>query len=211
MSLFSSKSKNEIEKLVEENDELKNTLHTVLQKHQNLSELDNKLTETRKQFIELQKQTEKLKNEIETKTQPDVLTSNTIDTRKDEIDNLDKRYNDLKFAHEKLLNEYNSVQNNVASLRLEEEKLIGIIGQYGGNIEEAITRQKEIEAELIERIFQLRNEETKRNATIQILDDKITLSEDIKSNLELSLSAILGQLAEKEKNGTNKPCRELKN
>jgi len=199
MSLFSSKTKNGIEKLVEENDELKNTLHTVLQKHQNLVELDIKLAEARKQFSELQKQTEKFKNEIESKTQPEVLTTNVIDARKDEIDNLDKHCSDLKFSYEKLLNEYNSVQHNVTSLRLEEEKLIGIIGQYGGNIEESITRQKEIEAELIERIFQLRTEETKRNATIQVLDDKITLSEDIKSSLELSLSAIVGQLAEKEK------------
>ena len=47
MSLFSSKTKNGIEKLVEENDELKNTLHTVLQKHQNLVELDIKLAEAR--------------------------------------------------------------------------------------------------------------------------------------------------------------------
>jgi len=51
MSLFSTKIKSEIEKLVEENDELKNTLHTVLQKHQNLSELDSKLTDARKEFV----------------------------------------------------------------------------------------------------------------------------------------------------------------
>jgi len=221
MSLFSSKTKSEIEKLVEENDELKNTLHTVLQKHQNLVELDNKLTEARKQFNELQKQAEKFKNEIDSKngivreltnsieslegkkslfeTQTEEYASGGFDARKDEIDNLNKHYNDLKFSYEKLLNEYSSVQHNVASLRLEEEKLSGIIGQYGGNIDESIARVKGFEAELNERVAQLRAEEAKRNATIKALDEKITLSEDIKSNLELSLSAIVGQLAEKEK------------
>ena len=221
MSLFSSKSKSEIEKLVEENDELKNTLHAVLQKHQNLIELDNKLTEARKQFSELQKQTEKYKDEIDSKTglvreltnsieslnekktlvetQTDELTTSGFDARKDEIDNLNKHYNDLKFSYEKLLNEHSSLQHNVASLRLEEEKLTGTISQYGGNIDESITRLKEIETELDERIAQLKIEESRRNAVIKALDEKITLSEDIKSNLELSLSAIVGQLAEKEK------------
>ena len=221
MSLFSSKSKSEIEKLVEENDELKNTLHAVLQKHQNLIELDNKLTEARKQFSELQKQTEKYKDEIDSKTglvreltnyieslnekktlvetQTDELTTSGFDARKDEINNLNKHYNDLKFSYEKLLNEHSSLQHNVASLRLEEEKLTGTIGQYGGNIDESITRLKEIETELDERIAQLKIEESRRNAVIKALDEKITLSEDIKSNLELSLSAIVGQLAEKEK------------
>lgn len=221
MSLFSSKTKSEIEKLVEENDELKNTLHTVLQKHQNLVELDNKLTEAHKQFNELQQQAEKFKNEIDSKTgivreltnslqsleekrslfetQTEEYAASGLDARKDEIDNLNKHYNDLKFSYEKLLNEYSSVQNNVASLRLEEEKLSRLIGQYGGNIDESITRVKEVEAELSERIVQIRTEETKRNTIIKSLDEKITLSEDIKSNLELSLSAIVGQLAEKEK------------
>jgi len=221
MSLFSSKSKSEIEKLVEENDELKNTLHAVLQKHQNLVELDNKLTEARKQFSELQKQTEKYKDEIDSKTglvreltnsieslnekktlvetQTDELTTSGFDARKDEIDNLNKHYNDLKFSYDKLLNEHSSLQQNVASLRLEKEKLTGTIGQYGGNIDESITRLKEIETELDERIAQLKIEESRRNAIIKALDEKITLSEDIKSNLELSLSAIVGQLAEKEK------------
>ncbi len=221
MSLFSSKSKSEIEKLVEENDELKNTLHAVLQKHQNLAELDNKLGEARKQFSELQKQTEKYKDEIDSKTglvreltnsieslnekktlfetQAEELTTSGFDARKGEIDNLNKHYNDLKFSYEKLSNEYNSLQHNVASLRLEEEKLTGMFGQFGGNIDESITRVKEIETELDERIAQLKIEESKRNAVIKTLDEKITLSEDIKSNLELSLSAIVGQLAEKEK------------
>src|SRR3989339_1469530 len=80
MSLFSSKTKSEIEKLVEENDELKNTLHTVLQKHQNLVELDNKLTEARKQFNELQKQAEKFKNEIDSKTGIVLELTNSIES-----------------------------------------------------------------------------------------------------------------------------------
>ena len=66
MSLFSSKDKNEIEKLVEENDELKNTLHQVLLKHQNLVELDNKLAKARTDLGELQQQTEKYQSDIKT-------------------------------------------------------------------------------------------------------------------------------------------------
>ena len=66
MSLFSSKTKSEIEKLVEENDELKNTLHTVLQKHQTLVELELKLNDTRKELSDILKQTEKHKDNLQT-------------------------------------------------------------------------------------------------------------------------------------------------
>jgi hypothetical protein len=63
MSLFTSKTKSEIEKLIEENDELKNTLHVVLQKHQSLIELERKLTEARKESSESIKLIEKHKKQ----------------------------------------------------------------------------------------------------------------------------------------------------
>jgi len=52
MGLLSSKSKAEIDRLVEENDELKNKLHSVLQKHTSITELSNKLEETKKELAE---------------------------------------------------------------------------------------------------------------------------------------------------------------
>ena len=56
MSLFSSKSKEEIEVLIEENDELKNTLHYFVQKHTSLTDLDIKINEASENLDKLRKE-----------------------------------------------------------------------------------------------------------------------------------------------------------
>src|ERR1035437_708695 len=65
MSLFTSKTKSEIDKLIEENDELKNTLHIVLQKHQSLIELEKKIGEARDELSGSIKLIEINKNELQ--------------------------------------------------------------------------------------------------------------------------------------------------
>lgn len=216
MGLFSSKAKNELEKLVEENDELKNTLHQVLQKHQNLIELDNKLNEARKEFSDIAKSIEKHKDDLgtllsetDTKTEKIQALNETIEFLTDKklslessiseleirfqeegIEKRNENYDDLRLSYEKLKEEYDLLQNSISELSNEREKLDSAIGEYENNLEAA---------DLNETIKQLKAEEAKRIASIKVLDEKITLSEEIKSNLESSLSAIIGQLSEKEK------------
>ncbi len=224
MSLFSSKDKNEIEKLVEENDELKNTLHQVLLKHQNLVELDNKLAKARTDLGELQQQTEKYQSDIKT-FNDDIVTKNSqirelseaielliekksflesstkekinkdFGSKLAEIEKLNKEYSELKSAHEKLLQEYKTIQSNItsseanlASLHSDEEKIKNLINQYD-EIDESKINEKNL---------LLKNEEIRRTASIKALDEKITLTEEIKAHLEQSLASIVGQLSDKE-------------
>ena len=64
MSLFSSKKQDEIDKLVNENDELKNQLHSVLLKQGSFEELENNLIRTKKEIAELQQKDESLLKNI---------------------------------------------------------------------------------------------------------------------------------------------------
>ena len=64
MSLFSTKKQDEIDKLVNENDELKNQLHSVLLKQGSFEELENNLIRTKKEIAELQQKDESLLKNI---------------------------------------------------------------------------------------------------------------------------------------------------
>jgi chromosome segregation ATPase len=231
MSLFTSKTKSEIDKLIEENDELKNTLHIVLQKQQSLIELERKIGEARNELsgsiklIETHKNelqsvvldinskkekekelTEKIKSLTEKKESLVSSISSHEDADKEfgahreEYNTLNQNYNELFTELQKLNVEYLRTQQNLDVLRAEEEKLKNFKNQFGGNnIDESVAKMKVIESDLNERLNFLKNEESKRNASIKSLDEKITLSEDIKSSLETSLSAIVSELSEKEK------------
>ena len=238
MGVFLSKfKKSGIEKLVEENDELKNTLHSVLQKHQSLVELDNKLAEARKEVSEILSKTDKHKSdlkkfdgEIQQKSQTlqeltDTVTSLTqqknlleetissiqgasfdsqeairLSERKEkEISELNQRYHQLKSLFDKLTEEYNTTQQNLNRLHVDEEKLRTLIAQYGGNLVESLEKMKEVESDLNSRLAQLKAEENKRTADLKSINEKINLTEEIKLNLESSLSIIVNQLSEKEK------------
>ncbi|MCL4548603.1 MAG: hypothetical protein M1495_08550, partial [Bacteroidetes bacterium] len=237
MGVFSKSRKSEIEKLVEENDELKNTLHTLLQKNQGLAELENKLAEARKETSELFARIDKQKadlvkfeTDIHAKTETlqeltDTVSSLTqqknfleesissiqitsfdsheaariSETKEKEISELNEKYNQLKSTFDSLSEEYNTTQQNLNYLREEEEKLRVVVGQYGGNLSESLEKIKEVEADLNERLTQLKTEENKRTAALKTINEKINLTEEIKSNLESSLSTIINQLAEKEK------------
>jgi len=231
MSLFTSKTKSEIEKLIEENDELKNTLHEILQNHQSINDLERKLTETRKELSDSLKLIDKSKNDLQSimldiKSQKEKenelteknkilseskeslessissleITKKEYDAQKEESHTLKRNYNELYSEYQNLKDQYSQTKQNLELMQPEEEKLKNLVTQFGGsNISESVLKMKELEEELIERINYLKSEESKRIASIKILDEKITLSEDIKSNLETSLSAIVGELSEKEK------------
>ena len=226
MGLFSSRAKNEIEKLVEENDELKNTLHQVLQKHQNLVELDNKLNEARKELSDITKNIEGYKNDLQsllsdsdTKTERIRELNDTVESLTDKKLSLESSISGLETASQEgidkiILEKEDGIarlDKDYNNLHLSYEKLQNEYNSLQSSISSLKNEKEKLQdalgqygnnfnvAELNETINQLKAEEIKRNTSIKALDEKITLSEEIKSNLESSLSAIIGQLSEKEK------------
>lgn len=206
MGIFSSKRKSELDKLIEENDELKNTLHSFVQKHQSLSELDNKIAESRKDLLELSKMNENLRKELknldqEIKTKKENLENQLLEEGKESqvSEELLQQIEEKRLLLSKLSEQYNALQNNLGVLKKEEERIHEVLNKYGGNFEDAAFKIKEEENEFIEKLNQLKAEESKKNVIIKSLDEKISLSEEIKANLETSISALVGQLAEKEK------------
>ena len=231
MSVFSFRqTKSEIEKLVEENDELKNNLHSVLQNQQSIANIEEKLKEAREELGSLNSKAALKKNEltaldeqIETLTRKlgetteekrelerrvdelKVLSEDSgrinelIETRASEMEKLNGEYQKLLALYKESSGEYERSLQNVQSLNQAEEKIRELIGRHGGSIEEALRRIEEVESETNERVARLKNEELKRRAVLQELEEKISLNEEIKNNLEASLTTIIGQLSEKEK------------
>ncbi|MFC2139665.1 hypothetical protein ACFLR4_03290 [Bacteroidota bacterium] len=178
MSLFSSKSSNQIEKLTEENDELKNTLHTVLQKHTSHMELENKIQESKKELARLtdfQKDLETTIQNLELEKIEKISLADAIST---EITELDVKKETLTADIESIkiepkLEEIKRLEQQLEDLRNEKDSL-----------EDKITK--------------LKTEESKKAASIKNIDERISLSDELKTNLDASLSKIISSIAEKE-------------
>lgn len=209
MSLFSSKAKDELDKLIEENDDLKNTLHSFVQKHNSLTDLENKIIEAQNQLIQKSQTVEKekkkissLEEEIQTKTNK----IDELDKQLAEIDELHKQYNylndkytRLENAYKDLQNDYNEKENKLLSLREEQENLNASITLSCSNLEDSLDKIKQTEKQYTENISRLKTDENKKLEELKSLDEKISLSEEIKTNLEMSVAALVSQLSEKEK------------
>jgi chromosome segregation ATPase len=260
MSLFGSKKQNEIDKLVSENDELKNQLHAVLLKHGGYEELENNLTRVKKELADLQqKDSEITKNLLEHQSTAadrekylsdlnskileleeikDNLHS-TIKTYDSQITLLEDRANDLdeKVSHsaeieikladvverkskldvdiaekeqtfaylstiereiqsdlDKERTELNTLKNKIEGLASEIEAL----NETRSKSEDAIVSIKQKEADIEKNLSRLGEEETKKISYINSLDEKITLNEEIKSNLEKTIADFISQVARNE-------------
>lgn len=223
MSLFSSKTKNELEKLIEENDELKNTLHSFVQKHSSLTDLEAKienaqkelsavnnenisvkkiLTESQEKLNELAplvKELEEKKLTLESSISTIEISDEEITLKQQELEKLSKEHHELTESYQNLLSEFSSIQNDLDALKATEEKLRRIAGNYDGEIESIIDRLKTVQAELQNSVDKLRTEENQKLAAVKELDKRISISEEIKNNLENSVASIVIQLSEKEK------------
>ena len=231
MNVFLSKQKkSQLDKLIEENDELKNTLHTVLQKHQSLIELDNKLNDARTNLADTLKEVESNKNELQSITEEigykseyinelnnqkvaleeklAALKANNSETaalekeyseKQKKLNELNGKFFELENSYSRLTAERDEVEQTVEELKLKEEKILQLVNKFGGDVDVSVDKLKESESELNNNIAVLKSEETRRNSILKSLDEKISLNEEIKSSLEASLAALVGQLAEKEK------------
>lgn len=182
MGIFSPKNKSEIERLTEENDELKNTLHTVLQKHTSHMELENKIAQAKKELkdvtdkkIKFDNDINQLNNDISEKSETIITLEhkiNTLETEKSNIDQLVKSYDTDKL---------------VADAKAQE------------NI---IEQTKEEGQKLASHLDKLSAEEIKKQNHLEELTEKISLNDEIKSNLERTLAGLVSSIEEKDKQYT---------
>ena len=179
MSLFSSKSQAQIEKLTEENDELKNTLHTVLQKHTSHMELESKIEDSKKELARLSDIQKDLEENIQNLNLDKVEKTQELDSVKSEIDAIEQK----KIA----------LQEEIDAIKIE-PKLEEI-----KKLEEQIESLKQDENELSETISKLKTEEAKKAVLLRNFDERISLSDEVKTNLDTSMNTIVQLISDKEK------------
>ncbi|OGU59141.1 MAG: hypothetical protein A2V66_12830 [Ignavibacteria bacterium RBG_13_36_8] len=179
MGLFSSKSQSQIERLTEENDELKNTLHTVLQKHTSHMELENKIEETKKELSKLSDIQKDLEDTIKN------LNLEKIE-RTQELENIAEEIKKLTTRKEEIIADLDSLK---VEPKLEEIK----------RLEKEITSLNVEKDNITDAIKVLKTEEAKKVASIRNIDERISLSDEVKSNLDSNIANMITQLVEKEK------------
>src|SRR4030042_4939085 len=179
MGLFSSKSQSQIERLTEENDELKNTLHTVLQKHTSHMELENKIEETKKEISKLSDIQKDLEDTIKN------LNLEKIE-RTQELENIAEEIKKLTTRKEEIIADLDSLK---VEPKLEEIK----------RLEKEITSLNVEKDNITDAIKVLKTKEAKKVASIRNIDERISLSDEVKSNLDSNIANMITQLVEKEK------------
>lgn len=260
MSLFGSKKQNEIDKLVSENDELKNQLHSVLLKHGGYEDLENNLARVKKELSDLQQRDETMYKNLaaheagvsekqkylgdlnskilELEEIKESLLS-TVTSYDSQVSLLEERAKELdeKAAHsaeieiklaaisekknkldqdvaekeqtfaylstiereiqgelDKERNQLDAVKNQITGLSSEIEAL----NEARMKSEEVIVSLKQQEKDAAAKINLINEEEIKKSAYVKSLDEKISLNEEIKSNLEKTLSDLVSQLGRNE-------------
>jgi len=261
MSLFGSKKQNEIDKLINENDDLKNQLHSVLLKQGGYEELENNLLNTKKELTEAALKLEALNKDVSSletgkaakeKYLGDVNSkildleeikdnlNRTIQSYESQVSLLEDRSKeldeklshsteveiklaDLKEKKEKLNFDiadkeqafaYLSTIEREIQIELEKERtecnqfknqvesLQNHILELNADYEERQRRLEKIildEETILQRITGLNNDETRKIAEIKTLEERISLNEEIKSNLETNLNNFISQFNHNEK------------
>jgi chromosome segregation ATPase len=261
MSLFGSKKQNEIDKLLNENDDLKNQLHSVLLKHGGYEELEKNILRSKKEAADLNSQAELLKSEIaqndasraekekylgdlnskileleeikdnlfqtiksydaqvaileerskeldeklEKATEIDIKLSTLVE-KKEKLDRdiadkeqtfsyLSSIERDIQTELENERNALDSVKGQADSARNE---ITELTSQFDAKNEQ-IELLKNQELEIAGRLESLNQDEVRKTQYIKSLDEKISLNEEIKNNLETNLSDLVARLNQNEK------------
>ncbi len=261
MSLFASKKQNEIDKLISENDDLKNQLHSVLLKQGGYEELEKNLLNTKKDLADTSLKLDTLGREVSSletsrtakeKYLGDLNSkildleeikenlNRTIQSYEGQVSLLENRANEL----DEKLTKTTEVEIKLADLREKKDKLNFDIADkeqafaYLSTIEREIQlelekerkecsqvknetgslqnqllelnagyeeRQKQLEKiileeeDILQKINSLNNDETRKIAEIKLLEEKISLNEEIKNNLETNINNFISQFNHNEK------------
>lgn len=261
MSLFGSKKQNEIDKLISENDELKNQLHSILLKQGGYEEFEKNLIRVKEELTEASQKLENLTkdnssldfNKTDKEKYLGDLNSKILDLEeiKENLNGTIQSYNaqvalleergkeldeklalsteieiklaDLKDKKEKLnidiadkeqafaylstiereiQTELEKERNDCDTTREQAENLRNEIFELNAEIEE---KKKEFEKlvqdeeDAAQRINRIKEDEARKTAQIKNLEERISLNEEIKNNLESNLGNFISQFNNNEK------------
>ncbi len=121
MKLFNPKETPELERLKQENEELRNTIHQVLNKQNSSTELEQKISEQTTKLSELAKEEERIQDFLKNSTDEKVIKSKSIFE-------LNKQISELAQKKEQLEANIKTIENKNESLlkkhKSNESKLI---------------------------------------------------------------------------------------
>ncbi|PKL90100.1 MAG: hypothetical protein CVV23_01790 [Ignavibacteriae bacterium HGW-Ignavibacteriae-2] len=272
MGLFNTSSRAEVDRLIVENESLRNSLNKALQNFDSIEDLENKLAEKRTVISELSKEEKQILDSIQKSNEEKVIKSKSIadlDTRINSLENerisllnTIERYNkelleldELKvqrrenvenlmeavFEKEQKTRKLDSdiearniaveeLDNKIAELKLNFEELHTLNEAIGEKLNRQKAEIKDLEKksesikddneksfknvdyikkeisilekekfDIQQSIELLQKEESDKRNSIYKLDQIISSNEEVKNNLDLSLTSLTKQLSEKDK------------
>ncbi len=179
MGLFSGKSKqDEIERLVQENDELKNKLHKVLQKFESFEDLEEKLEKAKYELSTIEEKKEEVSEEIE-------LLNGQIPGKQLEIDNLETSIEKLKSEEEAQKALADDARDKTEKLTGQKKELQRITAELDQRVSDTVQELEKLKSE--NESLTLRNDELEKRFTeieskiFDLQKEEIEISEKIKS------------------------------
>jgi chromosome segregation ATPase len=203
MNVFSSRMKrSQIDKLVEENDELKNTLHTVLQKHQSLTELDNKLNDARSNLTNVLKDIERQKNSLQ-----NVIEE--IASKSESLKELEERKTSLEDTISILqINSLKSAESE-KDLAIKQTEIQTLTEQYN-NLQTSVNHLKDEYNSIQQNLTDLKDQEKKVSTFIHqyggISEDSVAKLKETEKELSEKISQL--KIEESKRSGINKSLEE---
>jgi len=213
MGIFNQKDNQEIERLKEENEELRNTLHNVLSKHKNFEELEKKIEAEKMKLSEMAKEEQRIEDFLENTSSDKVSKSNLIFELTKQIGDLTKSKEQLGFEAKtleetlkKLDDKRREYEVNIKLLLVDLEKREAEVELFDNNINELTQANTKLNEELS---LQEGKVESLRNTSNDLLeqietfeqrllttDERITEKESIQKKIEVEVELLTNNLEE---------------
>lgn len=172
MAIFNSKSKEEYDRLIKENEELRNSLHKSLNMAKSLDDLEEKLAETRSKLSELSKEEKTLVDFIQ-KTNEDKINKSYF------IAEMDKKISELQNTKNNLENTIENFTKEAAELEKKNENGRRSIDELDTQIGKKKSEFEEMNLKVDERKQDLSASE---NRALELAKDRKELEELFEEN-----------------------------
>ena len=207
MKLFNPKETSELNKLREENDKLRNTIHQIHIKQEATTDLDKKIIEMTDKLSELSKEEQKIEDFLKESTDEKVAKSNAIFELNKQIEELSKQKNELndnistnqksnnsltikQKASEAEIEELgNAITNRKNELTLVEEKL-NTLNNNANRLSEEILRAENKIIDLNKQEGEIEQSIIQKEKTIKKIENSIEEKEKTKLKAEYDIDAI---------------------
>ena len=213
MGIFNQKDNQEIERLKEENEELRNTLHNVLSKHKNFEELENKIEAEKMKLSEMAKEEQRIEDFLENTSSDKVSKSKLIFDLTKQIGDLTKSKEQLGFEAKtleetlkKLDDKRREYEVNIKLLLVDLEKREAEVELYDNNINELTQANKKLNEELslqegkVESLQNTSNDLLEQIETFEqrllTTDESITEKESTQKKIEVEVELLTKNLEE---------------